>query len=490
MNRKLVHLFMLLSLSACSSAAPDFDGTTADDAQVQTGGDVSIRSGARLRARGWVLAGSSGTVAETGVLAGWHDDQLDLDCELVPSVDGTVRCLPLELSISTVYSTPTCQPESALAELMPNREGLECPGGFGIYDHYPSDGGPVRYGAVKLGRPVAASRTTHGYLRNAFGQCVPFSDQAVVPGLDRIYCEMVEQPDIEFAVATSTLEPAGVASVTRYTTDDGATQPAGLVHPTLGVPLAPWFANLVPVVPAYSNGPGTGTFADAACTQTIICAGGDADVVPPLLVVGNQCSMKTFHAGPAPTAAYWREADGTCVPNTPDVPASSCRTLVDEVPAIPRKEVALGAGRLKPKWLAPEGAPLTQADRYFYDAALDWDCTPRRASDGKLRCLPDVYIPGGWAPAFDDEECTEAIGVTGETNDTADTLGCGLVPRFRVFGSDVARLTPGEDGAKVYRHGFGPESKSGCEPLPRGTAWYRSETMDPAELAELVEKVD
>lgn len=138
------------------------------------------------------------------------------------------------------------------------------------------------------------------------------------------------------------------------------------------------------------------------------------------------------------------------------------------------------------KLIAEEGSGL-QLITGLYDSLLGVRCTPRRTSDGELRCLPSRvgFVRG----VFADAECTVPLGVYDSSFD-CDPLPPGYAIRLDVLDAtsceyDRTVFRTGEELAStvlVFRSG-----DAGCEPFEQRPfeRYFRVQPVEVSEFARL-----
>lgn len=65
-------------------------------------GEGSAQSGARLKALRHAATDGAGT------FVGWYDSEKGVNCTFIRATDGVIRCLPNYVTVTVVYTNPTC----------------------------------------------------------------------------------------------------------------------------------------------------------------------------------------------------------------------------------------------------------------------------------------------------------------------------------------------------------------------------------------------
>lgn len=381
------------------------------DAEIAVGPAAStlFGSGERLRAR-LVRAADGSSAHGEGLLIGWRDTALDIDCEVVPAVDGNLYCLPIQTGVLRVFQTPTCAPESGAARLY-GPSGQSCADGYGTYMQGGAEscGYEPRYGVVALGAQQSGSLATYAYVRTADGACNKLGPPPGDPNPPYIYCEMAEAPLETFVAAQVTSTQLGDLRLDVQHTEDGAFAPLGLFHDTFDAGLYPYHGQLMPdnsAVPQVS-GPGFSFFSDADCTQPVVCS-------PPScagalhMSDADFCNSTIIGLGGPVTSLYGPAQGIGCGPQpNPYGGEIQCYAATETYPGLPYDEVAVGAGRLRSLWISYQGHVAEQLWE-LWDTELGTRCTVDRQSSGPLTCHPPTIWD--WEAVFEDASCETRIG--------------------------------------------------------------------------------
>ncbi len=144
----------------------------------------------------------------------------------------------------------------------------------------------------------------------------------------------------------------------------------------------------------------------------------------------------------------------------------------------------LSGTRLKAKHLsATDGSK--QFNYSWRDSPRNEDCQFMRASDGKLRCLPNQYA---WAQYFADSACTKPVATT--------LTSCGAPPYLITYVSngcaDGGRYSLYKRGAQVATVYYGAPGACQQTPIETGkTAWVvDGAEIPPSSFVEATEVVD
>jgi hypothetical protein len=461
MHSRLHITALVVLMCACGPAIPDrlIGG---DEATGETGDELdppaAFTQGERLSPR---LFASPEDTVDAVVLRGWRDTLLDLDCEFAPAIDGSMRCLPINSQIQRVYSTPTCEPDSALARIQDGDE-FDCGQGYVTYG---VDAGTctfsLEYGVVRLGDEVPASDVNVGYYRPYSGDCIPIISSFPTD----TYCTFSDEPLATFVGADVVLEDIGMIQRRTLVAEDGSIQLDGIFDPDLGVDLFGATDELVPSV--------SGTFAayaDASCSEPAACS---SEPSCGFVKVDEGCEQRVMDIGAVIGEAF---AGSDCAPV--DDNQATCYAA-SERPEIGYVEQHVGAGRLARVWINHAATPIVPLDIFFYDTELESNCFVRDAS-GVCSLPESIY---GFGSVFSDAECLVKIG--------AAYLSSCREPPKTVDGNVDEPMTveplPAFEGPTYTRNGQPDDGPAfNCTERPLATPLYAFEPST-IELAPVIE---
>jgi hypothetical protein len=393
-----------LSGMGCGSEAIPVD----DDGAGGAGGRGSID--ARLVVQIWD-AGDGAVMPR-----GWHDRELDVDCEFSLAADGRHRCLPtgervagqrdVEVFADASCSVPAaprpaCAPPLAYVRRAP-REMPTC-----------SD---------LAAEPVFAVGdvldTTTVYVRE--GGCTPVPGEA-----DALVYEVGDEvPPSEFVGADLAPQGAGRLATYALVADDGAVDPVAIWDSELGeCELGGDLAAPAcrPTETAMGVPP---TWGDPACTERVAmddrherpCVTPTAVWDPTAPASGSR--LRTIGAALEADQVYRKDDTGTCAAQ--DVAADrTYYAMGAEIPLdalAPLGEASEGTGRVVVKRVTDASGAVIGPATTFWDTEIDEECAPLELADG-YHCVGDL-APGDLF--FQDAEC--AVGVVLGDGHTRPTL--------------------------------------------------------------------
>lgn len=440
-----------------------------------------VASGSRLRAV-WQVADG------TRRLVGWHDTQLDLDCEFGLYQHGRAhRCLPDVAQVFSYYADPACTEPVALS--------------------FTTD--PPHY-AVSVPIDTCTTDTTiyalgdevvQVYGDDPTGACVP--QTAGVPA----YRLGATVPVTTFVGATE--QPDG--DQLWLVADDGARAPwAGwdgtrAVAPTR---MPDGFVRWAPWIVAYAEL--IGTYADAACTEPTadwITDIGYCPIDAVLAFTETPCGgiAATFSATGDRVSSPHRLDGDTCVPTTnpADIASISIGPAFADTswPAVDEVVIDDGGGTIGVHYAVLDGTPIRQtgtniqfgghgppANDYFVDNRTREPCFAGQATDGRTRCLPYPY-GGGY---YLDAACTEpAVLVAPAAIGCGGRGGDGIPAHYAQFTDDVVHVwAVGAKVAPAVLHGIAGDA---CVELPLVDGYDVYATGDelaPDRFPEITRAVD
>jgi len=393
--RRLPILLLALHASACEDTLKsESDGRIGPP---QDPSSVDYMSGTRLRARVYV-AGSGARMRHA-----WFDLQTGQDCRFTQASDGRFRCLPWHVSV-VLYADAACSRRATIL-----LGWFEAPQ---VVAYRPQSGCSSSVHALGQSRPAA-----EGYVLKESG-CVPLAST---------FGDVLTMHDLGPAIDPSNFVGAEVVRETGGTSlakqylqaEDGARQamnPFDLVRNASCSESTSDFAagpsdRCIPEASSYH----LGLFKDPACTEwasgASLCAPQNGETPFNRIYPEHQChGVGPVSVAPlvavAPTPTY--ELDGEqCVASEPGGAGaffSSGEPIpVDSLPTTghahdPGEEVAV-------EWLLSTDGQRLRVDD-FYDTRADRRCTPARASDCTMRCIPRAPLRrAGWL----DDGCTQPV---------------------------------------------------------------------------------
>jgi hypothetical protein len=487
--------------SSSSGEAPDASNASVDgaggcaantcedvEADTTAGGEggALFASGTRLRARVQVPTADGGDDAAAIVL-GWHDQLLDIDCQMVKTTDGAYQCLPTQYSVQRVFSTPTCEPGSGVARIF-QPSGFDCSVGFGAFDvQTPACEYSTVSGVVALGQAIPGSIDTYGYIRTVAGEC---NQLRPPPGGENpwTYCEVSDVDMSMFVSAEVTERDVGQVRQRRFRTEDGASAVlVPLLDPALGVSLYAEDDQLLPLVPSFS-GAGFELFSDAACTERALCASPQCVNV---VISRPACVSTAYRLTDTVSTVYGPGPDHCAAQSPPQGDGIACYAQVEALAKIPYTKAKIGSGRLRALWIE-HGGEAVEPSGWFYDEVLDTTCWTMSIADGSLRCVP-IGQGYQWPAVFSDATCDTRVGY--------ELVGECLFepPAFATFtAGDVAqevwRMTPVNVSAPsvTYTRNGQPEGGKAfnCTARPDNAPYYASQPIALDTLAEVSERVE
>jgi hypothetical protein len=415
---------------------------------------------------------------------GWHDSELQEDCDFVETEEGVWRCVPTAIESARYrYLDAQCtDPVIAIADEQcgpPDRVRLIRQSGCSEYTELRSVGEdlspPTVVYALDLSSGLCLADSVDGWSFFAVGDVLPMSQYVVAE---------------ERSVGTARLTTQVLVS------SDGAYTATGWHDSRLDASC--WSTRAIDgldrCLPASLNR--TGYFAEDQCTVELY-AGDRCDDVPARFALqdASECPYAwRVHAalGEHQGAAYLSASPEDCREATGREPPP----LVlrgDEIP--PERFVALETtidrsdpGRLKPRHRTSEDGFC--AFLGWWDADFDEPCTFRRVADGTLRCLPGKC--SGTVPRlYTDERCTEAVVYVraAECDESAyaistDYKDCEPIAEvFRISGP-----IPGSELPPLWRK----LSDGSCEQhIADPSADYADygSPLDPGQFVQAVEEV-
>jgi len=469
-NTRGVWLLVLATTAACGSTSITADANTSTDgtpSDATPASSVEWQSGTRLRAR--VLDGGSGAI----LFSTWFDSDRNTECSWAQTADGTVRCLPRQVSLSyQLYTDAACSSARVVME-------SDCAPASPYVTFYETGSiNPTVYSLdapLPMPTPPLFEAGPNGCVASAVGtlQGYHFATATLVAN------EL-------FVAATVAREARGAdLAVDVFATADGARDRRSVLDVARGSHCRnlDGHVNGEPCLPARSLFAGA-LFADATCTTHIAGAPG---FTQPFLnepaPLARTRSNDYFEVG-APYDGPLYQLSATCnafpreqVGNAPlwqlgaAVPRNSLPTVLTNKEAHAALTVVAAA--------TATGERLRGLR--FFDAALSADCALRVAGDLQTRCMTG---PQGSFVRFRDANCTQLLLQIYTGNSAA------FVPPARVvdIGEGACPLT---SVATVYPVGaaLAPttvgyrRSGNACEPMPVDVNYGYFETPGPAPVS-------
>lgn len=382
---------MLLAASACGRFGFDAqsragDATSSDgDGRYGSGSAAPFvapwHSGTRLRARLMMGGGDP-------IFYGWHDRQLDCDCQPTIASDGMERCMPFRARADQIYSDAGClQPLGLVYDATCGKDTYAFLDNGGTHE-YPI-GAPYA-GTIYTGSPASCTTTT-----------LPSSQHAFLLG--------AEEPASSFVVSSYSRHVIGSYEHSFNDFSDGASLDIGVLElsSTSCYPLA---TELGTVRCRTGAKRATHAYADAGCTQPVLAWARSQydplstsllEVFPPQACDSTYTLYETIVDVTAPQ--YWvRDALGCSQITTPgNVVLYTATEIADPAPV---GTITHGPDRGRigtVYWTGPDNVAIPIDN---FDQQLGLPCTPFNAGDGVLRCLPSKPVV---------ETASEAAGCVG-----------------------------------------------------------------------------
>lgn len=464
------HIFAILALLTGCSDSTTVDKTTPEPALA--------RNGSRLRAR-WEIAGTSRR------LAGWHDTELDVDCDFWQYQHGRKHlCLPETTRIHQFFADAACKEP---LQAWTYDRAADAPH-YGITDTLdPCVEEPTIYEV----NPVE----TVSVFDMQNGSCVPIGASSLYGGVPR--------PSTTFVSAEEKPDDSGQLWLEA---EDGARVPWGgwdgthAVQPTAVTDgktrWAPWIVAYEGLSRTYGESTCTSETADVF-THIAYCP---LDAV--LRYASGPCGFSvSFSEVGARLDAPFSESGGACtsgVPRTGDASYAVGAPIANES-LLEAGEILSGGGPVKVRYstmrghvilatavnlqLGGHGPPPPDT---FVDTESGVPCEPERASDGKTRCLPRASSD---SPAFADDACTEEVMVHVPDE---ETCGASRPPTIYVDSLN-SRFRARTVLDRITADAVYASTPDGCAstPLPEGTEVYGLGAELPADrFAEVTEERD
>jgi hypothetical protein len=363
---------------------PDADGQPVD--------------GSRLTARSAVFPGTS------PAHLGWHDGELDVDCEFDLAADGEYRCLPgLDALVGRgEFSSPDCAASSELGSVF---NSLAC-GQKPSYAAF-GDGCPARWQILQLG-PVFRGDTIY---RLQGGECV-----ADVPDEAMTYYELGEEVEpTRFVAAERSLEGEGRVQRHVLAAQDGAREPSysfrdAELDEDCGFAVAADGSMRCIPGDTYVDGR---LHADADCSQQLAWASGCSQSAFGFSLDESLCEARwqVYPLGePVTGIDVYQSVDGECLAG--DLGDEPARPVGEEIPPstlAPAELEERGDGRIRSRWARlPDGSAVFHS---WWDTEYDMRCMRRPLASGEMVCMPDPYTPVEDFEYYADEACTERTSV-------------------------------------------------------------------------------
>lgn len=390
------------SADTTGNATDDPTGNTTD---APTGGmtgenddaPLPFEPGSRLIPRAVASPEDPARVAQ---LLGWHDQTLALDCSFATTVDGDIRCVPIDTLAIRGFSSPDCAPGTEIVIIAAQQ--FDCDQGLVTYwqnaptaDESCGQWFP-EYGAIKLGQKLAI---TQGY-RNDGGACVPQWKPS--PDWTANYCQYSEAPLADFVRADTLSEPVGAVQRQTLVGEDGSRQVWRGYDPELKHEVYPDRGRLLPPVGGQAE-----AFSDPGCTTPAACGTPCRGGVT-LFWDDELCAADVARLGVTEVDGY---AGDTCMAITLG-PGSTCYEVVELRPPLLYEPLQVGAGRLQRTWARHADTPLVP-DGSFYDTVLETPCFAIEASPGQFQCEASA---AQMHSVFSDPECLVRLGAEYENS--------------------------------------------------------------------------
>jgi hypothetical protein len=471
-------------IDAASIDAPiAVDGELRDDGGLAASPTCTPQSGARLRLRR--LEGGGASIA-----IGFHDAELDTDCEIVP-VGGVHRCLPTSPGGTEVFFTDAACTSAIGMPSAPVEVGgyvvkhTSSPEGCaGAYEIFGVTGTTTLTGAETIysresGSCARADATAGAYVTlgpalasDAFAEldlvsATPDPDHRielrVYQGADgsRLCTAQLFDRDLDIGCDLESATDGTTRCLPESVTARRVDLPQrDYSDPACSAPLTLVTTTALCGAPPATEGYVTVYDFSATCRATVATHVLGAPIDTPVYTgTPSSCTERAL----APDTRRFMVGAETA-------PASFARASEHEVDT---------GGRLRRIEQQIEDGPRLERDE-FYDTELDTRCFFFRAIDGTERCLPDWTPPVPVASvrtAFTDASCTVEVEV-------AHTLGpCTDAPRYARQAVDIAittyRVIGPYDGAL---YGFdGPD----CVALETAAHYFElGAEIPPSEMVE------
>jgi len=339
-------------------------------------------SGPRLRARLLIGGGDP-------IFYGWHDAQLDTDCQAALAADGIERCMPYRVRAADIYSDASCTQPLALT--------------------YPATCGKDTYAFTDSGNgahafPIAAPYT--GQIYTMAGSCMPTS----LPTGQLAFKLGAEEPSSSFVASSYTRQTIGNFMHSFNDFSDGASIDIGtLILSTTSC--YPFATELGTVRCRTGAKRATHAYSDGGCMQPILAwartpydpmSTSLLEVFPPQACDSTYTLYQTIADVTAPQ--YWvKDALGCPMITTPtNVVLYTATEIADPAPI---GTLARGPDRGRIGtfyWTGPDNVAIPVGN---FDQSTGAPCTPFNAADGVLRCLPSR---GTSETASEDGTCSGA----------------------------------------------------------------------------------
>ncbi len=457
------------SLVLASALVPLFGAALVAGCQIGGGGSEheSFKSGSRLRAVLHVGA------EDARSFLGWHDAQLDEDCQAILTEDGKTRCVP-GWSMGLGYSDAGCQDLVAIRPYACSKPskyalGMSEAAAVACYDQ-------AGYSVYKVGASKGAAAKT--YLPTSDGSCAEsdvFEQFEVTP-----------EPATSFVEMTLTDEPHGDSVAPRVLIGaDGSRQATGSAWDPArdeecfpASTAGPAETRCLPTHTAWADGD---YFSDASCTTALGTTRDSPPCPAPELVLKHSTDEATYRdieavyevGAEIPVADVHATSGKQCISVTPigDMKFWSAGKEVDRSTFGALTVESYGAHRLQVRVLVSDGLPLRMSDE-FYDTERQTVCWPLQLSDGVTRCVDaPVAMDGTTFSTFADPACAMPLVHLGP-NDLYPT------PATVVATMDLASCDPvftgvyvigGEHKDKLYS-----KQSGACAELayPYGSGFY------------------
>jgi hypothetical protein len=398
----------------------------------------TVRSGTRLTAHGW----RAGPATK---LDHFHDLTTDRDCMFGQHVDGSLRCMPPNIGLSTAYLDAACTDLVVLSD-----DELPTDEDFSVEDD--PDVPTLLVG--RAGERVELEGVPM-YFRYDDGTCELYGDEEDVFGFRLV----ITAPDrfVRGTVTTLTGENTGRIVPRAIEGEDGSRAPIrGRFTDAVNAFLGGAYVDVereheVTPTPIDWSEPYTGEvawteevatpwttrFTDASCSQPLLALPSEGPAIASVIREGDACSfLGELHEVVPATGSY--ELSGTTCEfegNLADPDLGALGALVDRTRYVGGAlAVAAPEDRLTALTVtATEAAaaiPLA-----FFDTDLQLPCVPRRLAADPTRavCVPISRNP---MPMFGDAACTQPVLIARPRD--IESRDCYAGPPRRITISDAS----------------------------------------------------
>ena len=375
---------MMVPLAIVAACGP----TTAPDVELVQ----PFRSGERLTA----LVHDAGEGDRQ--FARWHDRQLGLDCEVMPSADGTLRCVPGVPDVAAAFSDADCSEPAyrptACGEIPP-----------AVRRPLSSCSNEAAHASFRVGESVGERQVFY----QVDGRCVSAPESPELYALDLIEPSSMAGFDARHEARGADLE------LVIYRGEDGSHVWAGTrdVQDDHRCDLWGWWTDEPTCVPIERAIVSPGYYTGSDCASGSVAVRPLECEAPRVIVQRDDAELLDVGATLEPTAVFYENAlTGEC-----ELLPSASEALFEAGPPIhpatfPSLEVEnRGTGRLRPVQVRhPEGLAVAPTS-LWWDEGLGLHCKIRETRHG-LRCLPtDPLGDLSFAPTlrWADSNCRDSM---------------------------------------------------------------------------------